>query len=63
MIGKMYRWLFDAHHHEWETIKTQPFHRFVTDRLGKRRNVGEGTLYTLKCKACGDIKSCTAEVD
>jgi hypothetical protein len=54
MIGRAYRWLFDAHRHDWEILKDEPFYRWATFE-GKKVKTGEGTLYTLRCKSCGDI--------
>lgn len=46
MIGRLYRWLFDAHRHEWETIWSGGIEK-------DGRWIGHS--YTLRCKKCGDI--------
>lgn len=55
MIGRLYRWLFDAHRHGWETIKSEPYTRFQYWK-GEKIDTGAGTLHTLRCKTCGAIK-------
>jgi len=45
MIGKVYRWLFDAHRHEWETISSAD----IQSKDGRHIGVG----ITLRCKKCG----------
>lgn len=52
MIGRVWRWLFDAHRHEWETIETEKYTRFK-DWGGQKIPYGRVTLYTLRCKTCG----------
>lgn len=50
MIGRVWRWLVDAHRHERETVREiDLYSRFNNDHVGKR--------YVLKCKTCGDIVS------
>lgn len=50
MIGRVWRWLVDAHQHEWETIeKRELYSRVNDDHVGVR--------YVLRCKTCGDIRS------
>lgn len=48
MIGRLYRWLFDNHRHDWETIEHASIKRTRDGAL-------IGTTYTLRCKTCGDI--------
>jgi len=58
MIGRIYNWLFDTHRHDWETIKEQPFTHFKYSLVtNERYDCGGGTLYTLRCKICGQISS------
>lgn len=56
MIGRFYRWLFDTHRHEWETIKEKPYQIFEA-RFSLVRPTENGSIYVLRCKTCGDIKS------
>lgn len=49
MIGRLYRWLFDTHRHEWETINV--------DELVRRKDKSKiGDFYTLRCKTCGEVR-------
>lgn len=57
MIGRFWHWLTDAHHHEWETAKENPYIHWKTNLGGEKYKAGEGILYTLRCKTCGDITS------
>lgn len=58
MIGRIYRWLFDTHRHEWETIQEKTATLFRYHRINgvqQRIAVGTITVYTLRCKTCGDV--------
>lgn len=55
MIGRVWRWLFDAHRHEWETVSEERYTRF-RHWQGKEIPTGNGTLHTQRCKTCGIVR-------
>ena len=63
MIGRFWHWLTDAHRHEWEIMREEPYHNFsIASVGGEKIKTGEGVLYTLRCKACGEITTRKAGV-
>ena len=53
MIARIWRWLFSACSHEWETIKTGTWGE--VDPFTKKV-LSNGHYYDCRCKKCGKIK-------
>lgn len=46
-------WTGSWHEHEWETIEVEKTQSIGMDSM---RVKNETTIYTLRCKSCGEIK-------
>jgi len=55
MVGRFWRWLTDAHRHDWEILREQDYIHWVRYDGGEKLKNGEGTLYTMRCKTCGEV--------
>ena len=54
---RLLKYLIYGHIHEWEILQEVPLNIVKTNIVGEETVVSKGTLYTLVCKKCGEMKT------
>ncbi len=63
MIKRLWHWLTWVHEHEWEVMDKQTYEVWTMNGFsGEKVKTGQGMLYTLRCKGCGEITTRKAGV-